>query len=144
GERVGFIAVNPGLAAVQELISGLIFSNRTLGFVNAPAIMQRVVQQVQGLSVDIAVYRKKRDRLCGMLGGLGYEFIKPGGAFYLFPKAPIDDVQFVMELLEERILCVPGSGFGCPGFFRIAYCVDDTVIEGAAQGFTKLAKKYFK
>lgn len=144
GERLGFIAVNPGLTPAQELANGLIFSNRTLGFVNAPATMQRVVQHLQGISVDVTVYKRKRDRLCSMLGDLGYSFSKPEGAFYLFPKAPIEDVAFVKELQEERILCVPGSGFGCPGFFRMAYCVDDRVIEGSAPGFAKLARKYFK
>lgn len=144
GERLGFIAVNPGLTPLPDLINGLIFSNRTLGFVNAPAMMQRVVRHLQGLAVDVKIYQRKRDRLCAMLGDLGYQFIKPEGAFYLFPRTPIDDVAFVNELLEQRILVVPGSGFGCPGFFRIAYCVDDSVIEGSRQGFARLASKYFK
>jgi aspartate aminotransferase len=144
GERLGFIAVNPGLEPLEELINGLIFSNRTLGFVNAPATMQRVVRHLQGMSVNIDIYRRKRDLLCSMLGDLGYEFIKPEGAFYLFPKAPVDDVKFVRELQEGRILTVPGSGFGCPGFFRISYCVEDRVIEGSAESFAKLADKYFK
>jgi len=144
GERLGFIAVHPKLTGAQELVGGLIFCNRTLGFVNAPATMQRVVQRLQGSSVDVNVYRRKRDMLCAMLGDLGYTFIKPEGAFYLFPRTPIDDVAFVQELLAERILCVPGSGFGSPGYFRMAYCVDDRVIQGAEQGFAKIAKKYFK
>jgi aspartate aminotransferase len=144
GERLGFIAVHPKLTPVQELVGGLVFSNRTLGFVNAPATMQRVVQQLQGSAVDVSVYHRKRELLCSMLGDLGYTFIKPDGAFYLFPRTPIEDVAFVQELLAERILCVPGSGFGCPGHFRMAYCVDDRVIQGAAQGFAKIAKKYFK
>lgn len=144
GERLGFIAVHPKLTAVQEFVGGLIFCNRTLGFVNAPATMQRVVQQLQGSAVDVNVYQRKRELLCTMLADLGYTFIKPEGAFYLFPKTPIDDVAFVQELLAERILCVPGSGFGSPGYFRMAYCVDDRVIKGAAQGFAKIAKKYFK
>lgn len=144
GERLGFIAANPALAPLDKLMGGLIFCNRTLGFVNAPATMQRIVRHLQGLSVDITFYKRKRDRLCELLEGMGYQFHKPEGAFYLFPKAPVDDVQFVMELQQERILVVPGSGFGCPGYFRIAYCVDDRMIEGAAEGFAKVARKYFK
>ena len=143
GERLGFIAVNPALAPLDKMMGGLIFCNRTLGFVNAPATMQRVVRQLQGVSVDINFYKRKRDRFCELLGAMGYQFHKPEGAFYLFPKAPVDDVQFVMELQQERILVVPGSGFGCPGYFRIAYCVDDRMIEGSAEGFAKTAKKYF-
>jgi len=144
GERLGFIAVNPALAPLDKMMGGLIFCNRTLGFVNAPATMQRVVRHLQGVSVDVNFYKRKRDRFCELLGGMGYQFHKPEGAFYLFPKAPIDDVQFVMELQQERILVVPGSGFGCPGYFRIAYCVDDRMIEGSAEGFVAIAKKYFK
>jgi len=143
GERTGFIAVNPSIVPVDALMGGFIFSNRTLGFVNAPALMQRVVRHLQGASVDINIYKAKRDMLCSMLGGFGYSFTKPEGAFYLFPKSPIDDVEFVRELQEEKILAVPGSGFGGPGFFRLSYCVDDRVIEGAAHGFKKLAEKYF-
>ena len=142
GERLGFIAVNPSLTPLSEMLNGLIFSNRTLGFVNAPAIMQRVVKDIQGLSGDMDIYRQKRDLLCDILFDLGYKFTKPEGAFYLFPKSPIDDIEFVNELQEEKILVVPGSGFGCPGYFRISYCVEDSVIKGAKKGFAKLAKKY--
>ena len=142
GERLGFIAVNPALEPISELLSGLVFSNRTLGFVNAPAIMQRIVKHLQGISGDMEVYRKKRGLLCDMLFDMGYKFTKPEGAFYLFPESPIDDIEFVNELQEEKILVVPGSGFGCPNHFRISYCVEDSVIKGAKKGFAKLAKKY--
>ncbi len=144
GERLGFIAVNPGIESLENLLNGLIFSNRTLGFVNAPAIMQRVIRHLQGVSVDVNLYKQKRDLLCNMLGRHGYEFIKPEGAFYLFPRSPVNDIAFVKELQEEKILTVPGSGFGCPNFFRISYCVEDRVIKGAEEGFMKLAKKYLK
>lgn len=144
GERLGYIAVHPRMASLQDVLGGLVFCNRTLGFVNAPATMQKVVARLQGVSVDVEQYRRKRDMLCTILTNIGYQFIKPQGAFYLFPKSPLgDDVAFVNELLQERILCVPGSGFGCPGYFRIAYCVDDRVIEGAAEGFAKVGRKYF-
>jgi aspartate aminotransferase len=143
GERIGYIAVNPALKPLGDLLSGLAFAQRTLGFVNAPAIMQRVIARLQGSSVDASIYQRKRDLLCGMLNDLGYSFVLPEGAFYLFPRSPIDDdVQFVQDLLQERILVVPGSGFGRSGHFRISYCVDDAVITGSAEGFARVAKKY--
>ncbi len=143
GERIGYIAVNPALTPLEDMMNGLAFAQRTLGFVNAPAIMQRIIARLQGVSVDARIYQRKRDLLCGMLGELGYSFVRPEGAFYLFPRSPVDDdVQFVQDLLQERILVVPGSGFGRPGHFRIAYCVDDAVITGAADGFRRVAQKY--
>ncbi len=143
GERIGFIAVNPALKPLGDLLSGLAFAQRTLGFVNAPAIMQRVIARLQGVTVDTSLYQRKRDLLCGLLKDLGYSFVLPEGAFYLFPSAPIDDdVQFVQDLLQEQILVVPGSGFGRSGHFRISYCVEDAVITGAADGFGRVAKKY--
>jgi aspartate aminotransferase len=142
GERLGFIAVNPAIESLEATIGGLVFSNRTLGFVNAPALMQRVTAQLQGVSVDASIYQRKRDFLCGMLGELGYQFVVPGGAFYLFPKSPIDDVEFVKELQAERILVVPGSGFGRAGHFRIAYCVADSTMEKSRDGFARVAEKY--
>ena len=101
------------------------------------------VARLQGVAVDTAQYQRKRDLLCSLLKDLGYSFVRPEGAFYLFPRSPVeDDVQFVHDLLQERILVVPGSGFGRSGHFRIAYCVDDAVITGAADGFSRVAKKY--
>lgn len=143
GERAGYIAVNPNLEPLGDLMDGLAFAQRTLGFVNAPALMQRVIARLQGITVDTSFYQNKRDLLCGLLKDLGYSFVRPEGAFYLFPRTPIDDdVQFVQDLLQEQILVVPGSGFGRSGHFRISYCVDDAVITGAADGFGRVAKKY--
>jgi aspartate aminotransferase len=143
GERIGFVAVNPAMENMKEIVDGLTFCNRILGFVNAPALMQRIIPYLQGVSVDVSVYQKKRDLLCTGLSRAGYSFTKPEGAFYLFPKSPIpDDVLFVQALLEENILAVPGVGFGSPGFFRLAYCVEDRVIEDAMEGFRRVMKKY--
>ena len=138
GERIGWVAVNPEAEDITNLLGGIIMCNRVLGYVNAPAIMQKVVAEFQGKSVDIDFYKKKRDRLSEILGNIGYEFTKPEGAFYLFPKAPGgDDLKAVDALQNEKILVVPGRGFGAPGYFRIAYCVSEKVIEGAAEGFKK-------
>ncbi len=143
GERIGFVAINPMAAYKKELRAGIALANRILGFVNAPALMQRVVAQMQGDSVDIDQYRKKRDLLCDGLAGCGYEFVKPSGAFYLFPKAPVaDDVAFVRALQDELILVVPGSGFGGPGHFRIAFCVTDDTIKNAMPGFRRTLDKF--
>jgi aspartate aminotransferase len=143
GERIGYIAVHPLCEEVDELISAIVFANRTLGFVNAPALMQRLVAPLQKNSVNIREYEEKRDLFYNSLTAFGYEVVKPQGAFYLFPKAPIeDDVAFVKELQSKRILTVPGSGFGKPGYFRIAYAVDKKVIEGSLPGFKEVAEKY--
>ncbi len=138
GERIGYIAVNPRDPGKTDLLDALNFSLRTLGFVNAPALMQRAVAGIQRATVDIDIYRKKRDRLYGTLTKIGYECVRPDGAFYLFPKSPIpDDIEFVALLQKELVLVVPGVGFGTSGFFRASYSVDDWVIEGAIEGFKK-------
>jgi aspartate aminotransferase len=143
GERIGFVAVNPRASFRQELLAGMALANRILGFVNAPALMQRVVAALQGESVDISAYAKKRELLCQGLADCGYQFVKPSGAFYLFPQTPIpDDVEFVRALQEELILVVPGSGFGGPGHFRIAFCVDDATIINAIPGFKRGLEKF--
>lgn len=143
GERIGFIAVNPKATYKQDLLNAFALTNRILGFVNAPALMQRVVAQLQGVSVDISEYKRKRDILCDGLNDAGYDFVRPPGTFYLFPRTPIpDDVKFVRALQEELILTVPGSGFGGPGHFRIAFCVDDRTIINALPGFKKVMAQY--
>ena len=136
GERIGYVAVHPKCEDAGSLMAGLIFSNRVLGFVNAPALIQRVIKNVQGVTVDVEKYKKKRDFLYGELTRIGYDVVKPQGAFYFFPKSPIDDeVEFARKLAEKKVLVVPGRGFGCPGYFRISYCLPDSVIEGSIAGF---------
>jgi aspartate aminotransferase len=143
GERIGYIAVNPRYDDRAELINGLVFCNRTLGFVNAPALMQNVVRALQDTSVDIKAYEQKRDFLYTSLSGMGYSMVKPEGAFYMFPKSPIDDdVSFVSELQKHNVLVVPGKGFGAPGYFRISYCVEDRVLDGSLAGFRAVAKEF--
>lgn len=142
GERIGFVALSPTAEDGGKIIDALTLANRILGFVNAPALMQRLVVELQGVCVDVGIYKSKRDRLVSALTEFGYELTVPGGAFYLFPRSPIpDDVEFVRLLQEENILCVPGSGFAGPGHIRIAYCVDDSTIEGALPGFERAIKR---
>ena len=138
GERIGFVALHPSVHEIQQLLGALSLANRILGFVNAPALMQRVVAELQGACVDVDIYRRKRDVLAQGLKEIGYDLIVPSGSFYLFPKSPLrDDVAFVKLLQEENVLVVPGSGFGGPGHFRIAYCVDDRTIENSLPGFKR-------
>jgi aspartate aminotransferase len=142
-ERIGYIAINPESADLQDLIGGMSFTTRTLGFVNAPALMQRALVHLQGVTIDMAQYERKRNVLCDNLTAMGYQLVKPQGAFYIFPKSPIDDdVAFVQALQTKRILTVPGRGFGTPGHFRIAYCVEDRAIERAMDGFRAVAKAF--
>ncbi len=143
GERIGFVAVNPRAAYRRPLIAGMALANRILGFVNAPALMQRAVARLQGERTDIAAYQRKRDLLCDAFTAMGYEFVKPAGTFYLFPRAPIaDDVEFAQALKAERILVVPGSGFHAPGYFRIAFCVSDDTITRALPGFERALRHF--
>jgi aspartate aminotransferase len=136
GERIGYIAINPDYPDKAEMLEAMVFSLRTLGFVNAPALMQRVVAGIQDVTVDVSVYRKKRDFIYEALTDIGYDVVKPGGAFFLFPKSPLeDDVEFVRTLQEKMVLVVPGSGFGAPGYFRLSFCVEDRVLEGSLDGF---------
>jgi aspartate aminotransferase len=142
-ERIGYIAVNPACADLTDLISGMSFTTRTMGFVNAPALMQRALVHLQGVTVDIQRYERQRNFFCDTLSAMGYQLVRPQGAFYIFPKSPIeDDVAFVKALQAKHILTVPGRGFGTPSHFRIAYCVEDRTIERAMDGFRAVAKDF--
>jgi len=143
GERIGHLAVHPNASDRSDLMQALAMANRILGFVNANALMQRAVGCMQGEHIDAGIYQYKRDLLCDGLKNAGYEFTVPKGAFYLFPKSPVsDDVIFVNALQKENILGVPGSGFGCPGHFRLSFCVADDTIVRAMPGFEKVIKQF--
>ncbi len=142
GERIGYLAVNPGMDDVNLFLEGAIFCNRVLGFVNAPALMQRLVAGLQRLSVDVEEYRAKCDLLYDNLTAMGFSMVKPQGGFYLFPKSPLaDDLAFVRLAQKHNILLVPGTGFGAPGFFRIAYCIDAAIIHRSLPAWEKVAKE---
>ena len=143
GERIGYIAIHPECPDKEEIIDGMVFCNRTLGFVNAPALAQHLVASLQSVTVDVSLYERKRDFLYSELIEMGYSVVRPQGAFYMFPKAPIeDDVEFVDKLKEERVLAVPGTGFGLPGYFRLSYCLNDETIEGALPGLKRAIAQY--
>ena len=141
GERIGYLAANPAMDDVALFMEGAIFCNRVLGFVNAPALMQRLVAPLQRVSVDVGEYRAKRDLLYDHLTALGFSMVRPEGGFYLFPRSPLaDDLEFVRLAQQHNILLVPGTGFGAPGFFRIAYCIDAAIIRRSLPAWEKLAR----
>jgi len=149
GERIGFIAVSPEIHGKEDLINGLIYSTRILGFVNAPALMQRIVACLTEEKVDVSIYARRRDAFMKVLDNAGIEYSKPEGAFYLFCKVPlnkdqltnkneqIDDKAFVEHLKKYLILGVPGSGFSKPGWVRFAYCIDEKIIMNSGKAFKK-------
>lgn len=144
GERIGYLAIGPDVKQREDLFAAATFCNRILGYVNAPALMQHVLKNLPDVSVDIEPYRRNRDLLYDALSKMGYEFkTKPQGAFYLFPKVPIDDdIAFVRALGEERVLAVPGVGFGRSGHIRLSYCVDEETVVRGLDGFERVMKKH--
>jgi aspartate aminotransferase len=141
GERIGYLAVNPEAEDAQRLAAASAVLN-TMLCVNAPSLLQLAVAQLQGITVDVSIYRRRRDMLCRGLAEIGYDFHVPEGAFYLFPKSPIaDDVEFTRILKEQLILAVPGTGFGGPGYFRLSYAVPDATISGSMAGFKRAFEK---
>jgi len=146
GERIGYIAISPRMPDSDLLVSGLMITQRTLGFVNAPALLQRIVSKFQRTSVDIGEYQRKRDVLYDALMEGGFECTKPGGAFYMFPRSPIANELLFVRMLQqdERIMVVPGRGFGKKGYFRIAYCVPMETILKSSEGFIRIGKRFIK
>ena len=145
GERIGYIAAGPDVSDLGNLTGAFIFATRILGFVNAPALMQRIAAELTFARVDINIYAKRRAAFTGILDRAGISYAKPEGAFYLFCKIPerkhssgdSDDLAFVDNLKKHLVLGVPGSGFGKPGWMRLAYCVDENIIRASEPAFMK-------
>ncbi|HKK69438.1 MAG TPA: aminotransferase class I/II-fold pyridoxal phosphate-dependent enzyme, partial [Bacteroidales bacterium] len=136
GERIGYLAISPKAKDNDEIFRAASFCTRTLGFVNAPALMQRTIAHVLEATVDVDQYKKRRDYLYKALTDIGYEIPKPEGAFYMFPKFPIDDdIKFINILKDKLVLTTPGSGFGKPGYFRISFCVPMETIKNSIPKF---------
>lgn len=156
GERIGYIAVGPKLTDKQEMAAALSYATRVLGFVNAPALMQRAVARLIDAQVDVSIYARRRDAFKQVLDAAGIPYIEPEGAFYLFCQVPprrhsqdasLDrdspiDVSFVNHLKDHLILAVPGTGFGASGYFRLAYCVDEDIILNSGKAFTAAAESW--
>jgi aspartate aminotransferase len=142
GERIGYLCVSPRLKEAAALANACTFAHRILGFINAPAIWQRVVGIEPEATVDVSLYQAKRDRLCGALQAMGYDAPRPEGSFYVFPRTPIpDDVAFIRALQEEGILAVPGSGFGRSGYMRLSLTISSSEIERSLPGFERAIRK---
>jgi aspartate aminotransferase len=143
GERIGYAAVNPRCNIRTDVVNGIIYGNRVLGFLSAPALQQRLVTGSMNHTVDVYQYQAKRDLLYEGLTSMGYSVVKPQGAFYMFPQTPTpDDMAFCRDLQEALVLVVPGTRFNAPGYFRISYCVEDTCLEGSLRAFEKAISKY--
>ncbi|MFP3088929.1 pyridoxal phosphate-dependent aminotransferase [Treponema sp. TIM-1] len=145
GERIGYIAVNPGIRDQDQVLAALIYGTRVLGYVNAPALMQRIVAELTDARVDVEVYARRRDAFKKVLDDAGISYAEPEGAFYLFAQVPGtsgDDGAFVNHLKKHLILGVGGRGFGKPGWVRFAYCVDEGVITASAGAFKKAAAEW--
>jgi aspartate aminotransferase len=140
GERIGHIAISPQTPHKADIEAACTFTTRTLGFLNANALMQRVVGRLQGEHVNARLYEKRRNMICDGLQALGFQFVRPQGAFYLFPRSPIqDDVEFSALMRKYRVIVVPGVGFAGSGHFRISYAVPERTIERSLELFGKAA-----
>lgn len=143
GERIGYVVANSSMADFTDMMASLNIATRILGFVNAPSLFQRVIAKSLDAEVDVNIYKKNRDLLYNHLISLGFTCVKPQGAFYLFPKSPIDDdKKFCEDAKQFNLLLVPGSSFGCPGHVRLAYCTSYEKIEKSLPAFDKLASLY--
>ncbi len=146
GERLGYIAINPEMPEAKELLTALTMTTRILGFLNAPVIGQKILRECIHSQVDLEIYRERRNALAEVLTQAGFEFNMPRGTFYFFAKSPVpDDGECVNALLNEKILVVPGKGFGYAGYVRLAFCGTDlNVIRRSAEGFKRAAKNLKK
>lgn len=143
GERIGYLVIPNELDDYQEVIEAANVATRILGFVNAPSLIQRTVAKCLDAQVDLEIYNRNRELLYNSLLSYGYQCVKPQGAFYLFVKAlEEDDKAFAAAAKKYNLLIVPGSSFGCPGYCRIAYCVDYGMIERSLPKFKQLAEEY--
>ncbi len=143
GERIGYLVIPDELQDSEEVFNAAVIANRVLGCVNAPSLMQRVIKRCLDAKVNLEAYDRNRNLLYNGLAKLGFQCIKPQGAFYLFVKSPEpDEKQFCEVCKKHHILVVPGSSFACPGYVRISYCVSYEQIERSLPAFEQVAKEY--
>lgn len=143
GERIGYVAVPNEVVDAQKILDGLEVSNRTLGFVNAPSLIQKAAAAAVEEKTDVDFYDRNRKLLYEGLTKLGFNCVKPQGAFYLWMKSPdVDEERFVENAKKYHIILVKGSAFSCPGYVRMAYCVSPDMIQKSLPEFEKLAREY--
>ena len=143
GERIGYFLANPAMPDQATLVAAVTLTNRTLGYVNAPVLGQRLAAALLSETVDLEIYDRRRKLMAKVLSDAGVEFEMPKGAFYFFAKSPVaDDAVFVDALLQENILVVPGRGFGFAGYVRLSCSVDEKIIARSAEGFKRAMAKF--
>ena len=143
GERIGYVIVPDEVENADQVIDGIVVSNRTLGFVNAPSLLQKAVAKCLDEKTNLAFYDENRKMLYEGLQKLGFHCIKPEGAFYMWVKSPdADEEKFVAAGKKYNIIMVKGSAFGCAGYVRLAYCVSHETVKNALTAFEKLAEDY--
>lgn len=143
GERIGYFLANPAMPDQATLVAAVTLTNRTLGYVNAPVLGQRLAAALLSETVDLGIYDRRRKLMAKVLSEAGVEFEMPKGAFYFFAKSPVaDDAVFVDALLQENILVVPGKGFGFAGYVRLSCSVDEKIIARSAEGFKRAMAKF--
>ena len=143
GERIGYVVVPDEVTDAQTMLAGIEVANRTLGFVNAPSLMQKAVACCVHEKTDLAFYDKNRKVLYEGLTKLGFTCVKPQGAFYLWMRSPIaNEEKFVKTAKKYNLILVKGSAFGCGGYVRLAYCISNEKVVRSLDAFAKLAKEY--
>jgi aspartate aminotransferase len=143
GERIGYLAISPRCEEAAKLAEAAAYCNRTLGFVNAPAFFQRIIELTLEARVDISRYETRRNLLADIIEAAGLPVRRPAGGFYLFPKSPIaDDAAFAAACARHRVLLVPGSGFGFPGHFRLCFAASENSIRNSAAAFRAIGQEF--
>ncbi len=143
GERIGYLVIPTELDDFEDTIVAMSVATRIMGFVNAPSLMQKVIARCIGQTSDLKVYEENKEILYKALIEYGYECVEPGGTFYMFPKCPIpNDKEFCAKAKDFRLVIVPGTGFSCPGYFRIAFCVDKSTVVNSLDSFKQLIDFY--
>ena len=145
GERIGYMAVSSKIDYYDEMINALVVANRCLGYINAPSLFQLVVAKCLDVPANLEFYDANRKLLYGELTRMGFEIVKPDGAFYMLIKSPTkDEDDFVAAGKKHHIILVPAKSFGCPGYVRLAYCVSSDMIKRSLPAFEKLAEEFYK
>ncbi|MCR4628311.1 MAG: pyridoxal phosphate-dependent aminotransferase [Bacillota bacterium] len=143
GERIGYVVIPDEVSESRELIAAAAIANRVIGSVNAPSLIQRVIKRCLNAKVNVEAYDRNRSALYDGLTALGFECVRPQGAFYMWVKSPVEDEkEFCDVCREHHILVVPGSSFACGGYVRIAYCVSYDMIGRSMPAFAKVAEQY--
>ena len=142
GDRIGYLALRNEVEDFDNIVYGVAVATRIMGFINAPALSQMVCAECCEETVDVSFYDKNRETLYNALREYGYEVAKPQGAFYMFVKTPVDDKVFAQKAKDYRLIVTPGSGFGCPGYVRLSYCVNYATVEGSLPAFKALMEDF--